>query len=304
VTVGNFDGLHLGHQRLLAALKGNNSETAVLTFYPHPQDFFKRSRSSRLFTLRERYLRAAELGVDYFIVLRFNQELARLTAQEFIESILLRGLNISKIVVGSEWRFGQGRLGTVDTLRLAGGSHGFSVETPLVLGTDGVKISSSNMKKVLVDGDLAGYRRLTGRDYECCGRVIEGDKRGRQIGFRTANTKSRSSVITIKNGVYKTTLSIVGEEGEYPAITNVGVRPTVSGGSNQVVVETHILNGFSREIYGARIRVRFLDRIRDEIKFSSLEELKAQIARDIAITRSRGGKSETFSNRYKVTPEA
>ena len=287
ITIGNFDGLHLGHQSLLAALKGTpfGVSTAMLTFYPHPQDYFKKTRSTRLFSLRERYLRGAEAGLDYFIVVRFDKKLAELDAETFIDEVLIQGLKVSRVVVGSEWRFGRGRTGTVELLKSVGQAKGFSVDTPLVLGADGVKISSSDLKRVLADGDLVGYRKLTGRDYEYCGRVVKGDQRGRQLGFRTANTFARSSLITVKNGVYKTVVSIVGEEGEYPSITNVGVRPTVSRPTHGVVVETHILGGFSREIYGERIRVRFLDRIRDEKKFGSLDELKAQIAEDIKRAR-------------------
>lgn len=298
VTIGNFDGIHRGHRELLSSvISGVRSDaderSALLTFFPHPQDYFAGTLSPRLTTYAERFIQVAQIasampktagsgrGLDYFIALRFSAELAALSPEQFVERVLVHALNVSRVVVGAEWRFGKGRVGDAALLRGLGERFGFTVETPLILGENGAKISSSDLKRVLPLGDLGAYRALTGRDYECCGKVIRGDERGRTIGFRTANLAPRPRSITLKNGVYKTAVKIVGESAELKSVTNIGLRPTFAGSTASAVVETHILNGFDRDIYGRKIQIRFLERIRDERKFSSVEELKAQIAEDI-----------------------
>ncbi|MCB0358408.1 MAG: bifunctional riboflavin kinase/FAD synthetase [Bdellovibrionales bacterium] len=289
VTFGNFDGLHLGHQALLSQLRGNANVTltrVVCTFYPHPRTFFMRrsDRSAlgplgRLTTNRDKLRLLRNAGVDMLYAMRFTDSLASLVPEEFVDQVLVNTLRAAAVVVGEDWRFGHRREGDVATLKRWGHQLGFTVTVCPEVTVDGDAVRSSRIRLALNSGEVAFARRLLGRPYSLEGHVTRGDQRGRQIGFPTANLRPGPYVVP-RNGVYATLARIVGEErrGYLPAVTNVGIRPTFSG--EGVLVETHLLGEQGLDLYGKRLRVAFVERIRDEQRFAGVEALVKQIERD------------------------
>lgn len=280
VSIGNFDGVHIGHQAIISQLL-RISEQAQLTarvvsFEPQPKEYFLGQRApTRLTSARQKYELISAAGVDQLLLLRFNRQLAELTALQFIEQILIERLNVKALLVGDDFRFGAGRAGDYSILEKFSSDYDYVVHRTQSVLVDGERVSSTLLRDALAGADLQRARRMMGREYSIAGRVLHGDKRGRSWGFPTANLliKSQRPALT---GVFA--VEVVGlEKRPLQGVANLGVRPTVDG--TRALLETHIFN-FDREIYGDRITVVFKHKLRDEQKFDSFEQLKQQIALD------------------------
>jgi riboflavin kinase/FMN adenylyltransferase len=280
LTIGNFDGLHLGHRAMLARLATKACDmslpVSVMTFEPHPRELFTPEQApARLTSFREKLALLEACSVDRTYVCRFDRKLAALTAEEFIDRILIRGLDVRHIIIGDDFRFGRGRTGDFAMLERAGQAHGFTCEAMHTVEVDGERVSSSAVRDTLAEGDLEHAARLLGRPYVIAGRVVHGDKIGRQLGFPTANVQLKRKRIAL-TGVFAVTVSGI-DKRHLPGVANLGVRPTL--GRLKPVLEVHLFD-FDRDIYGAHVGVHFLHKLRDETKFESLDALRAQIARD------------------------
>ena len=286
LTIGNFDGLHLGHRAVINKLAARGRDlglpVVVMIFEPQPLEYFLgKNAPSRLMRLREKVMQFLTLPVDDLLILRFNQYLANWDAEQFVADILIKKLNVRHLVVGDDFHFGKARRGNFAMLKEKGEAFGFQVEDTGSYQLDGLRISSTLIRDALGAGDLDEVERLLGRCYSVCGRVAHGDKRGRTIGYPTANIRMfRKNTPVV--GVYAVTMT--GIDGrEFEGVANVGTRPTIDGGS-KVILETHLFD-FDKEIYGRYVEVHFKRKIRDEMRFRSLEELKAQIVKDVADTK-------------------
>lgn len=285
-TLGNFDGVHLGHQAVLRQAADQARKfglpLVVLIFEPLPREFFAPNAPvARLTRLRERAAFMAELGVvDVLLVLRFNTAFAQLTAETFVERVLVDALRARHIVIGDDFRFGQGREGDFALLEQLGRQFDFSVQAAATWTLDGERVSSTRIRSHLTERDVAGAARLLGRPFTLCGRVIHGDKRGRQLGFPTANVALHRRLSPLR-GVFAVTTTLT-DGTVVNGVANVGTRPTVDG--QDARLEVHCFD-FDRDIYGQMVRVAFCHPLRDEQKFSSLEALIAQINRDVVAAR-------------------
>lgn len=286
LAIGNFDGVHRGHGTLLGRL----GETArqfslpptILTFEPHPREFFApASAPARLTTFREKIELLAEAGVEQAMVCRFNALFAALTAEQFIEQVLVHGLQVRHVIIGDDFRFGKGRLGDFALLQAAGSRFGFGVEAMGSVMVDGERVSSSGVRAALATGDMAHAASLLGRPYIIDGQVAHGDKIGRQLGFATANIRIKHNPLPM-TGVFAVQVSGLGDQ-PLPGVANLGVRPTVGG--TRPLLEVHLFD-FDRDIYGKHISVRFVHKLRNEQRFPNFDALKAQIAADAAAARA------------------
>ena len=287
LTIGNFDGVHLGHRALLGELIAKARELAlpatVLTFEPHPRELFAPDQApARLASMRDKLELLAECGVDRVHVCRFDRKLAGLTAEQFIERILVRGLSVRHLIIGDDFRFGKARGGDFTLLQNAGHAHRFVVEAMRTVDFGGLRVSSSAVRDALAAGDNERAELLLGRPFVIAGRVMDGKKIGRTIGFPTANIQVRRKRLPL-SGVFAVTVSGI-DSVPLAGAANIGVRPTVAEGLKPVL-EVHLLD-FDRDIYGAHVDVNFLHKLRAEAKFDSLDSLKAQIARDVADVRA------------------
>ncbi|HTJ96448.1 MAG TPA: bifunctional riboflavin kinase/FAD synthetase [Rhodocyclaceae bacterium] len=286
LTIGNFDGVHLGHramlERLVAKAKKVSMPSAVLTFEPHPREYFSpASAPARLTRLREKLELLAECGVDQVYVCRFNAKFAALSADEFIEQVLVRGLGVRHLLIGDDFRFGKGRTGDFAALEQAGYAHRFTVEAMTTIELDDERVSSSSIRAALASGNLARAEHFLGRPFFMSGRVVHGDKIGRTIGFPTANVQHARARLPLA-GIYAVSVDGLGKNVFGAA--SVGVRPTIAEGLKPVL-EVHLLD-FDRDIYGEHVHVNFHHKLRDEAKYATLDALKAQIARDVEETRN------------------
>jgi riboflavin kinase / FMN adenylyltransferase len=286
LTIGNFDGLHLGHQRVIEKLAEHGRRlqlpTVAMVFEPQPLEYFLGDHApSRLTRLREKVIQFAKSPIDELLVLPFNQTLADYDAEQFIADILIERLRVKHLVIGDDFHFGKARRGNFALLQHRGQEYGFEVENTHSFELDGMRISSTLIRDALAEGRLDQARIMLGRDYSVCGRVAHGDKRGRELGFPTANVemfRKNTSIV----GVFAVTLT--GLDGnEYQGVANVGTRPTVEGGS-RVVLETHLFN-FNADIYGRYVEVHFKEKIRDEMCFPTLTALQSQIREDVLIAK-------------------
>ncbi|MDP1772928.1 MAG: bifunctional riboflavin kinase/FAD synthetase [Methylobacter sp.] len=283
LTIGNFDGLHLGHKAVIEKLaergKALGLPVVVMTFEPQPLEYFLGENApSRLMRMREKVIRFSELPVDDLLILRFNQHFADYDAEQFIEDVLVQKLNVKHLVVGDDFHFGKARRGNFALLKDKGKKFGFDVEDTGSYQVAGLRVSSTLIRDALGDGDLALAEKLLGCRYSVCGRVAHGDKRGRTIGYPTANIQMFRKNTPV-NGVFAVTMT--GIDGrEFEGVANVGTRPTVDGGS-KVILEAHLFD-FDKEIYGRYVEVHFKQKIRDEMRFKTLDELKVQIVKDVA----------------------
>jgi riboflavin kinase/FMN adenylyltransferase len=294
LAIGNFDGLHLGHRALLERLTDKARALAlpasVMTFEPHPRELFAPEQApARLTSLREKLGLLASCGVERTYVCHFNRKLAALSADEFVERLLVRGLAVRHLIIGDDFRFGRGRGGDFALLQQAGVEHHFGVEAMHTIDLDGERVSSSAVRETLANGDLEHAARLLGRPYNISGRVVHGDKIGRRLGFPTANVQLKRKRLPLA-GVFAVRVSGVGVR-DLAGAASLGVRPTLGDGLKPVL-EVHLLD-FAREIYGSHVTVHFLHKLRDEAKYPSLAALTAQIERDVAATRNylAGGNS-------------
>jgi len=284
-TIGNFDGVHLGHQAVLGQLAQKADELAlpatVMVFEPQPQEFFAPQRApARLTRLREKLQALRRMGVDRVLCVRFDARFAAQSAEEFIDRLLLDGLGVRYVTVGDDFRFGQGRRGDFAMLQQAGRTHGFQVVNMHTFSIDGSRVSSTRVRQALADGDLAQAEKLLGRPYRMSGRVAQGHKRGRSIGFPTANIHLHRKTTPI-HGVYAVEVFGLDEE-PLAAVANVGNRPTVDG--TRSLLEVHLFD-FDQDIYGRYVQAEFKHWIRAERRFESFDALKDQIALDAAEAR-------------------
>ena len=277
LAIGNFDGMHLGHQALLEKLNGFSQThfltPAIMTFEPHPREFFSpQSAPARLCSLREKLEHFANAGVKRVYVCRFNTAFSAMSAADFMQQILRNALNAQSIFVGDDFRFGAKRAGTVADFATAQ----FDLMTLPQVNLNGVRVSSTRVREALANGELNEATQLLGRPYSISGKVVHGAKRGRQLGFPTANIHMRHERPAL-TGVYAVKLDGLN------AVANLGVRPTIDG-VPKLLLEVHILD-FNSDLYGRHVHVAFLHKIREEMKFDGLDALKAQIAKDVTVAR-------------------
>ncbi len=288
LAIGNFDGMHLGHQALLKRLvevaRAKNLIPAVMTFEPHPREFFTPLNApSRLCNLREKLEYFIAAGVQKTFVCAFNQRFAAISAQAFMDEILRKKLQGNTILVGEDFRFGAKRTGTVADFK----ANDFDLIDFAPINFANERVSSTRVRDALSYGNLQLASELLGRAYSISGKVVHGAKRGRELGFPTANIhiKHERPALT---GVYAVKLSATQFQGRQlyglHAVANLGVRPTIAG-VPKLLLEVHILD-FNKDLYGRHVHVEFLHKIRDEMKFDGLDALKAQIAQDIVIARN------------------
>ena len=279
LTIGNFDGVHLGHQQVILALvekaKKLDCEAAVLVFEPQPQELFSpETAPARLCRLRDKYALLKKLGIDRLICINFNKKFASLSAETFIEELLVKRLAIKHLIVGDDFHFGKNRQGDFSMLKTAGKKFDFSVTDTTSHKLAGCRVSSTAIRQLLEKDDLDGAQVMLGRPYSIIGKVFHGDKRGREMGFPTANIKLKRRVSPV-SGVY--VVQVNSPFGQHFGVANIGSRPTVAGVRQQL--EVHIFD-FDNNLYGAVIEVVMLKKLRSEQKFSSLAELIQQIAID------------------------
>jgi riboflavin kinase / FMN adenylyltransferase len=280
VTLGVYDGLHLGHQHIMATVVARARATGyaatVLTFSPHPRAVLHPETAPPLLQTFEQKAEGMEiLGIDQLIVMEFTRELAALSAEEFTSQVLCDALAAREIYLGKGFAFGRGREGNIDKLMELSARYGFVASEVSEILLRGRRISSTLVRRLIKAGRMNLARRLLGRSYGVEGRVIEGRKLGRELQFPTANLAPQNAVIPA-DGVYITLALVDGEWRR--SVTNIGLRPTFEG-LNERMIECHLLD-FQGDLYGRNIRMRFLRRLREEQKFPSLDALKAQIARD------------------------
>jgi len=286
LAIGNFDGVHLGHaaliRQLVAAAERLQLAPTVLTFEPHPREFFApESAPARLTTFREKLELLSDLGVRQCMISPFNAAFAGLSADEFIEQVLVRGLKLKHLIIGDDFRFGRGRAGDFELLKAAGQRFGFTVEAMQSVTLDGERVSSSAVRRALAAGDMAHAARLLGRPYIIDGQVAHGDKIGRQLGFATANIRIKHNPLPM-TGVFAVEVRGLGDQ-PLPGVANLGIRPTVGG--TRPLLEVHLFD-FDRDIYGAHLSVRFVHKLRNEQRFPNFDALKAQIAADAVTARA------------------
>ncbi|HEX5638012.1 MAG TPA: bifunctional riboflavin kinase/FAD synthetase, partial [Gammaproteobacteria bacterium] len=280
LTIGNFDGVHRGHQALLQRLVDTARQlqlpACVMSFEPLPQEYFSaQDAPPRLTRLREKWCALANTGIDQFLCIQFDHRLAALTAEEFIHKILVENLRIRYLLVGDDFRFGKGRTGDYAMLKQAGKEFGFEVADSHSICLDETRISSTAIRKALTSNQLAFAQAMLGRPYQICGRIAHGDKRGRTIGFPTANIKLRRHATPL-SGVYAVSLHGLTDRPVY-GVANIGKRPTVDGHNLQL--EVHLFN-FNQTVYGREVCVEFHHKLRDEQRFESFDALKQQIQID------------------------
>ena len=283
-TIGNFDGLHLGHQGILQALQASAAvqgvPTLVLLFEPQPKEFFApQAAPARLANLREKLQDLDRYQVDYVLCLPFNQALRSMSAQAFIEQILLQSLRVKHLIVGDDFRFGCDRSGDYRALALAGQQHGFGVQDSPTLELDSERVSSTRVRTELAANNLARVAHLLGRPYRMSGRVSFGRQLGRQLDTPTANVMVNRTRLPL-SGVFAVLVTEEESGRQFTGVANCGVKPTVSG-EPEPSLEVHLFN-FSGNLYHRHLTVEFLHKIRDEQKFAGLEPLKQAIAADKA----------------------
>lgn len=285
VTIGNFDGVHRGHQQLFEtvvkkAAQANGTSVAI-TFAPHPLQVLKPEGIKLISTCEQKAELIEKAGIDVLLVVPFTKEFAKTTAESFVREILVDKLKVEELVVGYDYAFGKGRSGNINFLKAQGEEHGFPVTVVEAHFSDGLLVSSTKIRELIIGGEMAAARKLLGRSYQIRGSVQVGKQRGGAvIGFPTANLKFNEEDLVPKHGVYVT--QVVYDGRCYGGILNIGYNPTF--GEEQLVAETHIFD-FSEDIYGRPLKVNLLKFLRSERKFSGPEELIQQIKKDVAIAK-------------------
>ncbi len=284
-TIGNFDGVHLGHQAVFRHLRERGADlglpTAVVTFEPQPMEFFApQDAPARLTRMREKLLAIKDAGINRVVLLEFGAKMAAMEAGDFVQELLVDGLGVRYLFVGDDFRFGRERAGDIEMLRQVGHQHAFIVENmnTFLLGEE--RVSSTRIREALSRGDMRVAEHNLGRPYRICGRVAHGDERGHAIGFPTANLNLHRRVSPL-HGVYAVMVYGLGEPRS--GVANIGNRPTVDG-DDRHLLEVHLFD-FSRNIYGKHLEVEFCKKLRPEQRFESLEQLGQQIKLDVAAAR-------------------
>ncbi|SFE36956.1 bifunctional riboflavin kinase/FAD synthetase [Nitrosomonas sp. Nm166] len=287
LTIGNFDGVHLGHQAILTRLKERAHKlglpACVMTFEPHPREFLAPAQApARLTSLREKLKLIAQAGIDCIHVCRFNDNFAKISPEQFITRILNRKLSVRWLLVGDDFRFGARRAGDFAMLQAFSATNGFEVEVMPSVTMDGQRVSSTTIRQALGGGDLNTATKLLGKPYSISGRVIDGDKLGQQIGFPTANIQLKNPhpplsgifVVAVHGAIQSSPATIL------PGVASLGVRPTTHE-NGKLVLEVHLFD-FSYKIYGQYLQVDFLHKLRDEEKYADIDTLIQQIKQDVA----------------------
>jgi len=285
-TIGNFDGVHRGHQAILARLRERAIElgvpSCVVIFEPQPREFFAPDTApARLTRLREKLELLAGQGVDRVLCLAFNRRLRELSADEFVHQVLVDGLRVKHLEIGDDFRFGAGRSGDFDFLVRAGEQYAFTVEAALTVELDGERVSSTRVRQALQAGELELAGRLLGRPYALGGCVLHGQKLARQLGTPTANVQLKRRKPPLC-GVFL--VSVLHQGRRYQGVANIGQRPTVAGDGSPHL-EVHLLD-FAGDLYGQRLTVEFHHKLRDEQRLASMEALKTAIDADVAAARA------------------
>jgi riboflavin kinase/FMN adenylyltransferase len=282
VTIGNFDGIHLGHQKIIAQLKEHAEKlkvpSVVISFNPTPQNFFG-AEHAVLSSYEEKDFFLSSLGINYHLVINFNKEFSNINAQTFIEEFLLRKLNIKLCLVGDDFRFGKNRVGDFSLLQENGDKHGFAVEETATIEHNQIRISSTRIRECLQQNNLEETKKLLGRSYSISGKIVRGQQRGRTINFPTINILSNRSKSPV-SGVFAVKVKLSGQT--YFGICNAGHKPTVNG--REFLFETHIFD-FEKDVYEQFAEIAFLKHVRPEKKFNSFEELKGQIEKDVIVAK-------------------
>lgn len=282
VTSGTFDGVHIGHQKIINRLnevaKLTNGQSVVITFYPHPRSVISTDNQvvKILSTLDEKIELLEKYGINHLLIIPFTREFSELSSEEFIQKILIQGIGTKTLVIGYDHRFGKNREGGFDYLKLNKEKYGFEIEEISRRDIENVAVSSSKIRKALQEGDVPSAEHFLGRNYALSGVIVKGKQLGRTIGFPTANIQVREIAKLIpSDGVYA--VKVYYKEQAFGGMLNIGNRPTVDGTFQ--TVEVNIFD-FDQEIYGENLTVEFLQKTRNEQKFNGLEELKTQIAKD------------------------
>lgn len=298
VSIGNYDGVHLGHQMVIKSLLEQREiygvPATVLTFEPLAKEFFSKQKPARLSSIEQRADMLFALGVDQVCCVEFNREFASLAPEQFVQTVLIDGLAARYVAVGDDFRFGKDREGDFVSLQQAGKQHGFVVVDHGTFEIDGERVSSGRIRSALQRDDLLLAERLLGKPYSISGMVQHGRKLGREIGFPTANIPLSEQIVLPVQGVYVVEVTIVETNTiearvdnksaeKWQGVANIGKRPTVNGNSNQL--EVHLLN-VQPDLYDCKLEVVFKQKIRDEQKFEDIESLKQQIAKDIIIANA------------------
>lgn len=286
-TIGAFDGVHLGHQAVVAQLAEQGAAqglpVTVVTFEPLPREFLAGDAApARLQSFRDKYVALRDLGVDRLLCLRFNEGLRQMSAEAFARQVFVDGLAVRALVLGDDFRFGRSREGDATFMRSLGEREGFSTQATRTLLVDGERVSSTRLRGALADGDFTLTERLLGRPFALAGRVMHGRRLGRELGSPTANVGIRRRAAPL-TGVFAVRAS-GGGLTDAPAIANVGTRPTVAHGQ-RANLEVHVLEG-DHSLYGQRLNVAFECKLRDEQRFESVNHLRQRIHEDIAQARA------------------
>ena len=283
VTSGTFDGVHLGHQKILNRLKEiaqrDGGETCLITFHPHPRLVLQKDCDLKLLnTIEERIDLIEKEGIDHLIILEFTKEFSRLTSLSFIRDIIVNTIHTKKLVIGYDHHFGRNREGSFEHLQEFGPLYGFEVEEIPAQDIDDVNVSSTKIRKAIADGDVQGAATFLGRNYMISGKVVKGAQLGRTIGFPTANIEvNDSNKLIPKNGVYAVRCEI--DDKSYEGMINIGYKPTVNHDRSEIFIEVHLF-GVNFDMYDKIISIEFVKKIRNELKFESVEELKNQLVLD------------------------
>ena len=285
VSIGNFDGVHIGHQAILRLLvqeaRKRQGTAIVLTFYPHPLAVLQPQRRPPLIcNLREKLHLFASLGVQKVFLQHFTPTFARVSPEEFVQNYILKAFGAEKVIVGHNVSFGRNRAGNAETLQRFGKIYGFETEIVGPIRTDDQEVSSTMVRTLLAAGSVSSVARFLGRRFTVSGRVVKGFQRGRTVGFPTANLLPRADLL-LPNGVYAVRVDL--DRQEIPGVANIGFNPTF--GVDRRTLEAHLFD-FSGDLYGKHLSVGFVERLRGEQKFSSVEELVRQIQKDAARARS------------------
>lgn len=288
-TIGNFDGVHAGHQAILKRLRTHSERLGlpgcVVIFEPQPREYFApQAAPPRLTRLRDKLVLLARQGADRVLCLAFNRRLRELSAEEFVQQVLVDGLGVKHLEVGDDFRFGCDRSGDFAFLLESGKRHGFTVEAANTVADSGERVSSTRLRQVLADGDFELAERLLGRPFSITGRVMHGQKLGRTLGAPTANVQLKRLRVPL-TGVYRVSAELDGTT--HKGVANIGTRPTVQG-DGKPHLEVHLLD-YEGDLYGQRLTVVFHEKIRDEQRFDSLEALQAAIQADFATARAQWG---------------
>lgn len=286
ITMGVFDGVHLGHrmllQRVAVEADAAESDSVAVTFDPHPRIVLTGDPSHLRFLtdLNERIGLIETTGIKHLVIIKFTEEISRMTAPEFLSEILCRHLGVRHLIAGFNHHFGRRHEGTSDTIQECSHAMGFAVTREKALLINGVPVSSSAIRNLLSDGDVEKAASLLGYDYFINGRVVTGQKIGRDLGFPTANIEPVFEYKLIpRDGVYAVEAEMEGDTAKYPAMVNIGTRPTIKGSDGRKTIEAHLIN-FTGDIYSRMIKLNFRYRLRDEMEFEDIGALAAQIERD------------------------